>query len=77
MLYDNRGNETDKDNLAFAKNENGYFIKCSYGRFIDPHSIITPKRLTWMKVTEECFGFYLRFLETGKVMYMNQAQRSI
>lgn len=85
MLINYRGNKTDVENLAVAKQSGGkYFVKYSkYGNFYNENNLWHAQALKftdthpylWVKVPELSYNWYVKFLQTKNEFYLRKAER--
>lgn len=86
IFLDKNGNETEKEDLAFAKIANcegkqKHYIKYNRGEIVDPHHVDFNSRNNsnsiFRKVSDETFSNYRKFLETKNVLYFTMARRMV
>ena len=82
IFYDVYGKETENQKKACAKKAKNFYIKTYKNRPYNPSEHSELKRLDedrmrWVKVKEDIFTLYFKFLTTGKTMYLTQVRREI
>jgi len=86
VYLDKNGNETEDENIAFAKisqsgEKNNYYIKYNRGEIIDPHHTDSNGRknsnATFRKVNKKTFDTYNKFLKTKNLLYFTMARRMV
>lgn len=65
--------------LENGTKRNLFYVKYTDGHLYNPFQPNTHRRntLKWLKVKEETFDFYVRFIKTGRLSSLRYAERSV